>query len=525
MMKFLRSQSQTVLWIFLGVIALGFLFYGSAGNPLAMGGGRAGNDFGRIDGEDLSIAELYDAVRLTKDGLILQGQAQRLNQPGMAAQVAEEAWGQLLLLREADRLHIEATDQQVTDVIRADPAFQKDGVFNFDVYVSRMAQLKDYLHTPSEPGVDAIAGTEATYEKIVRNDLLVQAVRNALFSPIRSSAGDVSAEYQKRYGPATVTVATIAPKTFIASAQVTPEEIAAAYKAHPENPAYRTPEKRKVDYVLFMLTPDQQKLPDKDKAAAKDALGEKALDFALALQPNPDSPAAVPDFFAEAKQQGLTPATTDFFAADTPPSNLPPSPSFNNAAFALTQQDPVSRVVELDNGVAVLHLAEIQPSDLRPLDEVKTAIAQQLQETKGRQNAELTAQIMAKTLQAAVAKGADFKTALGDKVKMETLPPFVPQNVSQSDQRMQTIAYEAYNLAPGQVSDPVPIETDGTLVIVHLDSRAMPDPAGLADFENQFRQTKDQQLQREVSIDWINWKSNQPGTHKPPDLDAYGGVE
>src|ERR1700678_4243838 len=106
MMKFLRSQSQTVLVVFLGVMGLGFLFYGSAGNFLAAPGSHVSNDFGRIDGEDLSVADLNDAVRNTRYSLILNGQSQQLRQPGAAAQVAEEAWRQLLLLREADRLHI-----------------------------------------------------------------------------------------------------------------------------------------------------------------------------------------------------------------------------------------------------------------------------------------------------------------------------------------------------------------------------------------------------------------------------------
>ena len=254
------------------------------------------------------------------------------------------------------------------------------------------------------------------------------------------------------------------------------------------------------------------------------------LDFALALQPEPsaggENAPPPPDFLAEAKKLGLTPATTDFFAADTPPANVPPSPAFNTAAFSLTKNDPVSKVIERDNGVAVLHLAEIQPSDLRPLEEVKADIMKQLQQTKGRQTAQITAQILAKTLQGAVAKGADFKSAAaGMKLKGETLPSFVPIDAPQKDQRLQTIAYETTSLTDGQVSGPVPMQADNTILVLHLDSRAKADPAKLADFETRFRQSQDQQLQSTVYIDWANWKSKQPGTHKPPELDQYGSVE
>jgi hypothetical protein len=276
-------------------------------------------------------------------------------------------------------------------------------------------------------------------------------------------------------------------------------------------------------------------LPDAQKATAKDALGQKALDFALAFQPNPSAtaesaPPPPPDFMAEAKKRDLTPATTDFFAADTPPANVPPSPAFNDAAFSLTKDNTISKVVELENGVAILHLAEIQPSDLRPLDEVKADIEKQLEQTKGIQTARMTAQITAKVLQGELEKGgADFKTAAtGMKLKVETLPTFVPfvtLKASQADQRLQTIAYASTSLTPGQVSEPIPVQADNTLLVLHLDSRDKADPAGLADFETRFRDSQDQQLRALVYADWANWKNKQPGTHKPPQLDAYGTAE
>ncbi len=530
MMKFLRSQSQTVLVVVLGVIGLGFLFYGNSGNLLTSGSGRVSNDFGRIDGEDLSQADLTDAVRNTRDSLIINGHAQELRRPGASAQVAELAWQQLLLLREADRLHITISDRELVDYIHGMTVFQKDGVYSPEVYESRMKELQNILRVPSDSAGDPVAGSKAVFETVLRDDLRVQAASKALFSSVRSSARDVSTEYEKFYGPVAVSLAAFDPKTFVAAAQVTPEEIEAEYKAHPENPAYRTQEKRKVDYVLFLLSADQAKLPDAEKSAAKDALGQKALEFALAFQPEPSAAGEKapppPDFPSEAKKRGLTPATTDFFAADTPPANVPPSPAFNNAAFSLTKDNPISKVVELANGVAVLRLADIQPSEPRPLEEVKADIMKQLQQSKGMQTAKITAQITSKLLQSLVAKGADFKAAAaGLKLTVETLPSFVPIKAPPSDQRLQTIAYAATLLAPGQVSDPVPVQADNTLLVLHLDSRGQPDPAGLAEFETRFRESQDQQLRGLVSTDWANWKSKQPGTHKPPGLDSYGSVE
>jgi peptidyl-prolyl cis-trans isomerase D len=519
MMKFLRSQSQTVLWLILLVLGGSFLFYGNVGSLLT-GGGHGTTDYGRIDGQDLSYAELADAVRTTRTALIIGGGAQQLNQPGGHERLAEDAWEQLLLLHEADKLHIEVSDQELIDYIHSWPIFQKDGVYSPDLYQQQMAMLENTAHI-----------TPDAFETFLRSRLRISAVGKALFSTIRTSAHDVAAQYDKYEGPAQVTVVTFDPKAFAASAPVTPEEIEAEYKAHPENAAYRTQERRKIDYVLFPLAAEQAKLTGKDREAAIEALGEKALTFALALQPNPSAgtnggAAAAPDFQAEAHASGLTPVTTDFFTVDTPPTGLPPSPSINQTAFALTRDDPVSKVVEFDGGVAVLHLDDVEPSELRPLDEVKADIEKDLRQTKAVQAAQAAAQDAAQGLQAAVARGADFKTAAAAlKLDAQTLPAFVPSKVAQSDPHLQTIAYATTELSVGAVSQPIPIENDNTTVVVHLDNRSPADPAGLSRFEAAFRQNEDERLRNLVSDDWANWMAKQPGTHKPPDLEQYGSVD
>jgi len=519
MMTFLRSQSQAVLIIILVVLGGSFIFYGT-GNVLTSSS-AGGDDYGRIDGQSLSVAELSNAVRLTRDGLIMAGRSQDLAQPGVDAQVAEAAWVQLLTLHEADRLHIQISDKELVNYIHDQPLFQKDGAYSPELYQKQMTNLESRFHI-----------TPDAFEDVLRNDLRVDAVNGALFNGIRVSAQDVTTEYQKFDGLTQVSVITFDPKAFLPTVSVTPEAIAAEYKAHPENPAYRTLEKRKVDYVLLSLPPDQAKLPAKDKAAAIETLGEKALDFAIALQPAPSSgtdaasTAAAPDFQTEAKAKGFTPATTDFFTVETTPAGLPPSPAFNSAAFALTKENPISKVVELDNGVAVLRLDDIQPSDLLPLEQVKAGIADQLKQSMASDAAQKAAQNAALQLHEALAKGGDFKAVVASlKLPVETMAPFVPTKTSTMGPRVEMIAYTATSLAVGDISQPIPVQDDNTTVLVHLDSRAVADPKGFADFATKFRQNQDERLRNQVYIDWAKWESTRPGTHKPPNLDEYGGAE
>jgi peptidyl-prolyl cis-trans isomerase D len=513
MMKFLRSQSQTVLILILAFICIGFFFYGNSG--ILTSGGAGPTDFGRIDGENLSVADLYGAVRNMRNLLMLQGHEKDTPQ----AQIAEDAWEQLLALHEANKLHIDVSDAELLAFIQSRPEFQKDGVYDPELYRTAMTNLQNIRHISPD-----------VYAGLIHDELRTEALYHALFSPMRAIGADVQIEYQKQYGPVQVSYVTFPAASYIASAKVTPQDIEAAYKSNPMNPAYRTGEKRQVEYVLFPLATDQLKLVDKDKDSAIQALGDKALDFALALQPDPNAsntstpPAA--DFQAEAKKRGLTPVTTNFFPVNAPPAGMPPSPAFNNAAFALTKEDPISKVVQLDNGVVVMHLVQIQPSELRPLAEVTPAIEKELRQQKGAQAQEGAAAIAGMVLQEMVRKGTDFKAAAAAQhLTVQTVPAFVPRKVSMSDEKMASLGYFAGTLPVGAVSQPIPLQSDNSVLILHVDSRAPADPAGLADFETHFREVQDQQLGGAAFLDWANWQSKQPGTHRPPNLEAYGAVD
>jgi peptidyl-prolyl cis-trans isomerase D len=513
-MKFLRSQSQTVLIVILAVIGLGFLFYGNSGSFLTTGGSTP-TDFGRIDGEDLSVADLYGAVRDTRNLLALQGRDRDLTQ----AQIAENAWEQLVELREADRLHIDISDTQLIAYIQGLPMFQKNGAYDPDLYRTAMTNLQDARHISPD-----------TFAGLIHNQLRTDALRKALFSSVHGSGGDAHEQYQKQYAPVQVSYVTFPAAAYAAGAKVTPDEIAAAYKANPANPDFRTDEQRQVEYVLFPLGAGQAKLAGPQKQAAIESLGDKALDFALALQPDPNAPntAALPpaDFDAEARKRGLTPITTNFFPVGTPPAGMPPSPAFNNAAFALSREEPISKVVTLDNGVVVMRLLNIQPSQPKSLAEVSPQIEKQLQAQKGARVQELTAAVAAAALKAAVKKGATFAAAAAAQhLTVQTLPGMVPRKVSMNDERLATLAYFSAMLPVGAVSDPVPLRTDDSVVILHVDSRGTADPAGLADFTKRSRDSQDDTLRGAAFIDWVNWQSKQPGTHRPPNLEAYGAVE
>ena len=125
-----------------------------------------------------------------------------------------------------------------------------------------------------------------------------------------------------------------------------------------------------------------------------------------------------------------------------------------------------------------------------------------------------------------MAKGGDFKAAAAAQhLAVQTAPTIVPHSAPENSQLLEALAYFSTQLAVGEVSGPIPVETTNSVVILHVDSRAPADPAGLADFEKSFRASQDDQLREAALRDWVTWMDRQPGTRPPPHLEAYGAVE
>jgi hypothetical protein len=100
----------------------------------------------------------------------------------------------------------------------------------------------------------------------------------------------------------------------------------------------------------------------------------------------------------------------------------------------------------------------------------------------------------------------------------------VPFDAVQSDPKLRDFALASTELKPGQVSEPLPTE-DGSSMVVYLQARGKPDAAGLPGFEKHIRASDDDRLRTLVFSDWASWKSKQPGTRKPPQLELYGSIE
>lgn len=154
----------------------------------------------------------------------------------MDALVLRELTDRKLMLIEAKRLGIPASDFEVIEAIKAVPAFQNEqGQFDPERYVQTLNYFRQ---------------TPAVFEASVRDDILVakfqSLVRNAQYAVSEEA---VMSEYNYRYSTAQVSYFSVPVSSFTPAQGPTDEALAAYYEENKES--YRVPAKIKLKYVIF----------------------------------------------------------------------------------------------------------------------------------------------------------------------------------------------------------------------------------------------------------------------------------
>jgi peptidyl-prolyl cis-trans isomerase D len=184
MMQFMRNRmGEGILVALVALIGLGFVFSGVfTGNG---GGGVTASDVATVDGDHITIQQLQNATNREIDQYRSLGMDLP---PEMIANVRRNALNGLiqskLMVVEARKLGIEASDREVQEEIRTMPYFQdkeKGGSFNVDLY---RKTLTDNGLSPSQ------------FEDNVRDSLTYQRMQKFLSDRIRVTPLEVEREYK-----------------------------------------------------------------------------------------------------------------------------------------------------------------------------------------------------------------------------------------------------------------------------------------------------------------------------------------
>jgi peptidyl-prolyl cis-trans isomerase D len=186
MMKFMRvHMGKTFLFIVVGGISLVFVLWGVfPESRYGRMGGIAAGDVATVDGEHISMRDLQQAVSRDLESYKALGMELP---PDLMENIKISTLQRMvqgkLMLAEARRLGVQASDEEVAEEIRHLPYFQDKEKKTFDLELYRRLLSENHL-SPSQ------------FEDGIREQLTNQRMMKFLESRIRVTPGEVEREYK-----------------------------------------------------------------------------------------------------------------------------------------------------------------------------------------------------------------------------------------------------------------------------------------------------------------------------------------
>ena len=380
-----RNAGSWVIKVVLSFIALTFIWWG-VGTYSEQGRNVAAT----VAGETITTAELAEAAAgLEKTYREVYGTAftpEMAKSLDLRKQALDSLIQRRILLHEADRMGLSASDTEVRREIAATPAFQADGQFREDRY---QAVLSYNRVTPGE--FEASKRTEITLKKVegllAAGALVPETEARELFraasrkirlvvvtaDPEKAKGveapteGEVAAKYEQAREsfrkPARVklAVAAFTPELFGRGAQPSDADVKAYYEANPD--PFRSEEQRLVSRIVLPFgKKDQDASRGKVEEILRDASRGKAEFDAQAKK---HSRARVGEAWLTRKEAGPELGTTLFSAP----------------------VDTVVGPVETGGNLVIARVNRIKFPEILPLDRVRDRVVEQLSRDKGKDQA------------------------------------------------------------------------------------------------------------------------------------------
>ena len=415
------------------------------------------NIVAKIYGRDVMQVDIERAVRNYQLALAL-GQFELVRDLAGQARSEDEGasnfiWNLMVLQHEAARLGVEPGTQAVVDKIKTLPVFQTEGQFD---PVKYSAFLQEQL---------APRGfTERQLESVIRDSLRLEGIKALVGSPAIVLPGEVSAA-MSRLRPFDLEVLRWNAISVAKDVEVSDAELQQAFNERAKELAVA--EKRSVRYVLFALSPEEQKLEDKERVTALQKVATATGDFSQALADGGGDMAAV------AGKSGLTARTTPLFAADGSSGGALADadgevvPAAAKVAFRLPPGGGAYEIVQVgDEGYAVIEVVAVEASRPMTFEEARADLRAEIIARKRDAMVREAATAGLDKVRAALAEGKTFAEA----AKQAGLKPEKVSGLNLFDPEMdpskRQLAAAAMELADGAVSDFTPSPDGGFAVYV-----------------------------------------------------------
>jgi len=379
MMDNLRAASNhVVLKVILGLIILSFVLTG-VGNYLI---GGSGDYAAKVNGQEISRAQLdqaFNSERSRQQQMLGDQFSQLAGNDGFMQQMRQQALSQLvdqaLLDQYINDLHISISDDQVKQAIFAQQAFQTNGKFDNAKYNGLLSSM---------------GFTADRYAEALRKQLATQQLINAIANTDFMLKGETSKLVELVSQKRDIRQATIDVNALAAKQTATPDEIAQYYQQHKSN--FMAPEQFRVSYIKMDAASLQANVSDADIQSWYD---QHKADYTQpqrnrysVIQTKTEADAAAvleqlkggADFAALAKSKSIDPISArkggdmGWLEPATTPDELKEA--------GLTQKGQLSGVIKSSVGFLVVRLDDTQPEQIKPLAEVRDAVADKAKQEK-----------------------------------------------------------------------------------------------------------------------------------------------
>lgn len=225
-----RKALSIVLWlVIIAFVATIFVVWGV---------GEKSNTLGyvaKVNDKIITYEEYQNRYKMADDEIRRYGGAVQID--NLSKRILESLISEKLMLIEAEKLDIPATDLELVSYIRSIPSFQSNGEFNIDQY--EMVLRNNGLN-PEQ------------YEKAVKDEIKMRKMTNLIYQT-QSIATDkeIENEYNYRKSNITVDYAAIPLNTFEKNIPANPDDAALKEYYDLTKEIYRVPAEIKVKYISF----------------------------------------------------------------------------------------------------------------------------------------------------------------------------------------------------------------------------------------------------------------------------------
>lgn len=401
----IRIVFVVIVLSFIGTI---FLVWGEGGSA----GSRSSDYAAKIDSTKISIED-YQQSYYRLRGIYEQIYQKSIpveieKQLGIKQMALDNLIESVLVRKVARKMGISVSKEEISAAIEAVPAFQKNGVFDFQQYQQTLKGNRM---------------TAADFEESQKNELIIKKARKSVQDKATVSDADAESYFHKRNDKLELQYMIITPEAVMADVKLSEQDLTAYLQSHQDQ--FKTPEQVSIQYILIdpanlaaNVTVSEEEIntyyqknidryqgkggilplaevKDKAKAdATRQKSGKEAYEKAADI---------INKNIASANLQGTASALgskvieSPLFTVNAPPANLATETALLKRAFMLKAGE-MAGPIETAKGIYAVKLKERKPAEVPPLAQIRNAVEAAARQDKAKELAAKRAEEMLASL-------------------------------------------------------------------------------------------------------------------------------